>query len=153
MMNKNTSIMHKVWNNSYSNAITQPLDIERVCDIVYDSFGTQGDGGYYACQSALQLCIDSPSQCSEALIWEKYSEALKQGYTSDYQTFKRRSQVAGYITNVGQLLQGFFQNQNQAPTQQTNVMPEQKSNTTPLIIGGVILLIGLGAGIYFLTKK
>ena len=153
MKNSNLSIMHKVWQSSYSNAVTGRPDIERICEPVYEKFGAVGDGGYNACYSAVELCVNNPAQCNEALVWEKYSEAINQGYTADYQTFKKRSQIAGYITNVGQLIQGFFQNQNQAPTQETNVVPESKSNNTPLIIGGVVLLIGLGAGIYFLTKK
>jgi len=153
MKNSNLSIMHKVWQSSYSNAVTGRPDIERICEPVYERFGAEGDGGYNSCYSAVELCVNSPSQCNEALVWEKYSEAISQGYTADFQSFKKRSQIAGYITNLGQLIQGFVQNKNQAPTQSTNVMPEQKSISTPLIIGGVVLLVGLGAGIYFLTKK
>ena len=147
--------MHAVWKSKskFSNAITQPLDIERVCDPIYDKFGTTGEGGYYACQSALQLCIDSPTQCNEANLWETYSQALTQGYSADFQTFKRRSSLAGYLTAAGQIIQGFFHNKEQAPAPGSTLPePMKKDNTLAFVIGGVAL-VGLGVGIYFLTRK
>lgn len=154
MKNSNIAIMHKVWQSSYSNAVTGRPDIERICEPVYEKFGSFQSGAdmYNICYASVEKCVNNPAECNEALVWEKYSEAITKGYTADFETFKKRSQLAGYITNVGQLIQGFFQNQNQAPTQPTTVTPE-KSNNTPLIIGGVVLLVGLGTGIYFLTKK
>lgn len=152
MNNNNDMIMHKVWKNSFSNAVTGRPDIERICEPVYEKFGAEGEGGYNACYTAVELCVNNPAQCDEALTWEKYSQALVGGYSADFQTFKKRSRIAGYLTNVGQIVQGFFQNQSQAPTQSTQPQPTRSMNT-PLIIGGVVLLVGVGVGIYFLTKK
>jgi hypothetical protein len=153
MNNNNQQILHSVWKSGYSNAVTGRPDIERICEPVYEKFGAEGDGGYNACYSATELCVNNPAQCNEALTWEKYSQALNSGYSADFQTFKKRSVAAGYITSIGQVIQGFFQNQSQAPSQPTNVTPTKSSPNTALIVGGVVLLVGLGAGIYFLTKK
>ncbi len=153
MNNNNQQILHSVWKSSYSNAVTGRPDIERICEPVYEKFGAVGDGGYNACYTATELCVNNPAQCNEALNWEKYSQALNSGYTSDFQTFKKRSITAGYITSLGQLLQGVFQNKGQEQIQPSTITPTKSSPNTALIVGGVVLLVGLGAGIYFLTKK
>ena len=154
---RNDNIMHRVWRGKagFSNAVTSQSDIERVCEPVYEKFGAEGEGGYNACYSATNLCVGSPTLCSESQIWEKYSQALSEGYTADFQSFKRRSQISGYLTAAGQILQGIFGNQQQAPTSNPNsggVVPMKKDNTMAYVIGG-IAVVGLGIGIYFLTRK
>tara|TARA_B100000963_G_scaffold8974_2_gene7071 strand:- start:6385 stop:6855 length:471 start_codon:yes stop_codon:yes gene_type:complete len=152
---RNDNIMHAVWRGKagFSNAVTSQSDIERICEPVYEKFGAEGEGGYNACYSATNLCVGSPTLCSEAQIWEKYSQALSEGYSADFQSFKRRSQLAGYLTAAGQILQGLFTNKEQAPPPGTgSVQPMKSDNTMIWVIGGVAVL-GLGVGIYFLTRN
>jgi len=151
-MKRNDMILRKAWMSSFSNAVTSQDDIDRICEPIYETFGTDGDGGFNACQSATYTCMTSPSQCNEAMIWEAYSKALADGYSADFQTFKRRSKAAGFLTALGQIAQGLFGNQNQAPVDNTPVTP-MRTNNTPLIIGGVLLVLSVGVGVYFLTKK
>lgn len=155
-MKKNDAIMRKVWENKgFSNAVTSQSDIDRICEPVYEKFGAMGEGGYNACQSATYLCMNSPTQCNEAIIWENYSQALADGYSADYQTFKKRSKTAGFLSGLLQIGQGLFGNQQQPATQPTggSVQPMRSGNNTALWIGGGLLVVGLGVGIYFLTRK
>jgi hypothetical protein len=40
MNNNNQQILHSVWKSSYSNAVTGRPDIERICEPVYEKFGS-----------------------------------------------------------------------------------------------------------------
>ena len=154
-MKTNDVIMQSVWKDKgFSNAVTSQSDIERICEPVYEKFGAMGEGGYNACQSATSLCMNSPTQCNEAIIWEKYSEALAQNYTADFQAFKQRSKTAGFLSDLLQIGQSLFGKPQQSPSTNPtggSVEPMKKSNTA-LLIGGGILVVGVGVGIYFLTK-
>ena len=122
-----------------------------ICDIVDEKFGTVGVGGYNACYTALEDCKINPSACSEALVWQKYSEALNQGYSADFSTFKRQSSIAGYLTNIGAIIQGFFRNRNQQPT--TDLPETQPKSNKGLLIGlGVAGVLVVGALVYFIVK-
>jgi hypothetical protein len=149
-----TQIVKEVWADDYSNLSEQQS--ADACEFVYES---QGSGAYNKCYQAYLNC---GSDASCVTMAQKYAQALAKGYSKDFESFKRKSNILGQTGEVvGGLLTGLFgdrrrDNQNWNQNWQgggTWNQPPRRQNTGLFVGLGLVALVGIGAAVYFARKK
>lgn len=144
----NTQIVKDVWSKSMSN-MTE-IEASDSCEAVYEA---QGSDAFTRCRNAALSC-NNDDACKT--LSSKFNAALIKGYSGDFESFKKKSNVLANLGEIsGGIIKGLLNGGSSYNNSNTdNGYYDKPKNNTALYIGiGAVALIGIGVAIYFARKK
>lgn len=102
--------------------------------------------------SANKMCLDAGSSCKGDKkceeIYLRYIDALKKGYTKNFEAFKKESKAMGYVTTAMTIAAGFFGSRDASPEMKDTDTSKSKDDEKRKKIG---LAVGIGIALVTAT--
>ena len=152
-----TQIIKDVWNDestNFQNFTDKDFAGEtNMCEAAYEASGADA---YSKCRAAALAC-GADAKCNALAV--KYAQALEKGYSKSFADFKKKSGTLAAIGDIasgllGGLLGSLGKKDNNIEVGGGGVYPAPTKSRTGLYIGvGLVAAVGIGAAIYFATRK